>query len=154
MGEISYHHPTRKDIISYHHPTRKVIMITHYKYQATPSVKGTHKTSFPKQLIFFFQQERTDLGIGEAAGDPHQSFLFLVFTEEFDVQNQRTEPTNSTSSSLVSIEKALYIYICQIIHRLYNVFNSLINGKIHHYNHRGGYNYCRVGATPLKFFSK
>ena len=38
---IQCHHPTRKHTIQCHHPIRKVVMTIHYKYQTTPSVKGT-----------------------------------------------------------------------------------------------------------------
>ena len=79
---IQSHRPIRKHTIQYHNPIRKVVMIIHYKYKATPSVKGmqTHTQNIRPLAVSLFYQKETDLGIGaatsEALADP-SSFLFL-----------------------------------------------------------------------------
>ena len=89
---IQCHHPIRKHIIQYHNRIRKVVKIIHYKYKATPSVKGTlilirrlicnHSQLIrPLSSLSFLPQKETDLGIGAATGealaDPSSFWFFL-----------------------------------------------------------------------------
>ena len=56
MGENPYHHPIGKNI--------------YYKYQATSIGKRYAEHSPPKAVNLFFLQERIDLSIGAATGEP------------------------------------------------------------------------------------
>ena len=108
---IQCHHPIRKHTIQYHNPIRKVVMITHYKYQATPSMKGTqtYATHSPSKQLIFSHQKETDLGIGaatdEALADP-LCHLFLQGAQDPEpatspaaVPNQPSDPKHAPAKS-------------------------------------------------------
>ena len=91
----------------------------HYKYQATPSVKGTQRIR-PLSCLLFSQKE-TDLGIraatGEAPAGP-SSFLFFLKRRATSrvcrpTQHQsRSGPTTQTRSSLVRLKKGIISWRC------------------------------------------
>ena len=88
---IQCHHPIRKHTIQYHTPIRKVVMIIHYKYKATPSVKGTHKhtqhLSILSSLSFLLERNRLRHRSGHGRS-PRRPPILIVFAEECHIQSR------------------------------------------------------------------
>ena len=103
--------------IAYHHLTRKVTTISPYKYRLILPQKICNKLA-PKAIdIFLSLEEKIDLGIEEAADTPPPGhlvfivFFFLQIMHRVGSTDWRIGPTTPTRSSLIPVEIYIYIYI-------------------------------------------
>ena len=84
---IQCHHPIRKHTIQYHNPIRKVVMIIHYKYKATPSVKGTPILSNLSILSFLSERIRLRYRSGHGRSPRRPFFLLVLLAGECHIQS-------------------------------------------------------------------
>ena len=89
--------------IPYHHLTRKVTTISPYKYRSILPQKVCNNLALKAVDIFLSLDDRTDLGIGEASGTPLPdhlvSIVFLQITHRTGSANRPID-SNLLQSSI------------------------------------------------------